>query len=223
MVEQAGMAKMAERFGLGQRTGIDLPGEVKGAIPSPEYKRRHKLGKWQGGDTVNMAIGQGYIQVTPLQLVDYTAALANGGTLWRPQLVKEIRDTSGTLVRGFTPEAHGELGLKPENRAAIIRGMRRVVEPGGTAPNVAIAGLDIAAKTGTAQTGKGKDNAVFVCFAPADHPKIAIAVLIEKVGHGNEFAGPVARKILLQYFGKSLAPPDHKDQQAQKTVKPKRG
>ena len=79
--------------------------------------------------------------------------------------------------------------------------MRKVVEKDGTAPNVAIPGLDIAAKTGTAQTGKGKDNSVFICFAPADHPTIAIAVLVEKVGHGNEFAGPVAREILLQYFG----------------------
>jgi len=85
--------------------------------------------------------------------------------------------------------------------------MRRVVQPGGTAPNVAIPGLDIAAKTGTAQTGRGKDNAVFICFAPADHPKIAIAVLIEKVGHGNEFAGPVARQILLQYFGHNTEKP----------------
>jgi len=224
MVEQTGMAAMAARFGMGERTGIDLPGEVKGVIPSPEYKKKHKLGKWQGGDTVNMSIGQGFVQVTPLQLAAYTAALANGGTLWRPQLVKEVRDTSGGLVRGFTPEPHGELHLKSEYRDAIVRGMRRVVEPGGTAPNVAIPGLDIAAKTGTAQTGKGKDNSVFVCFAPVDHPKIAIAVLIEKVGHGNEFAGPVARKILLQYFGKSITPDvAHDNQPAQKSRKAKRG
>jgi penicillin-binding protein 2 len=224
MTEQSGMASMAARFGLGERTGIDLPGEVKGTIPGPEYKVRHKLGKWVGGDTVNMSIGQGYVQVTPLQLADYTAALANGGTLWRPQLVKEVRDTSGAPVRKFTPQSHGELGLKPEYRNAIIRGMRRVLEPGGTAPNVAIPGLEIAGKTGTAQTGKGKDNSVFVCFAPVDHPKIAIAVLIEKVGHGNEFAGPVARKVLLQYFGKSITPNAAlKNQQVKNSGKTKRG
>jgi penicillin-binding protein 2 len=200
MVEQRGMEQMAKRFGLGARTGIDLPGEVRGSIPSPEYKQRHHLDKWQRGDTVNMAIGQGFVQVTPLQLADYTAALANGGTLWHPHLVKEVRAPSGGRVNVIAPEKRGDLGLRPEFRDAIVRGMRKVVEPGGTAPNVAIPGLDIAAKTGTAQTGKGKDNAVFVCFAPADHPKIAIAVLIEKVGHGNEFAGPVARQMLLEYF-----------------------
>ncbi len=201
-VEQGGLEQMARRFGLGERTGIDLPGEVKGLVPNPEYKAKHRLDKWQRGDTVNMAIGQGFLQVTPLQLADYTAALANGGTLWRPQLISEIRDTSGNLLQGLAPEKRGDLGIRPEHLAAIVRGMRHVTEMGGTAPNVAIPGLDIAAKTGTAQTGRGKDNSVFVCFAPADHPKIAIAVLIEKVGHGNEFAGPVARQMLLQYFGR---------------------
>ena len=207
MVGQRGMEQMAKRFGLGERTGIDLPGEVRGTVPTPEYKLRHKLDRWQQGDLVNMSIGQGYLQVTPLQLADYTAALGNGGTLWRPQLVKEIRDPAGNLVRGLIPEKRGDLGIKPQFREAIVRGMRQVVRTGGTAPNVAIPGLDIAAKTGTAQTGRGKDNSVFVCFAPADHPKIAIAVLIEKVGHGNEFAGPVARRILLQYFGKNTEKP----------------
>jgi penicillin-binding protein 2 len=207
MVEQSGMERMARRFGLGERTGIDLPGEVRGVVPSPEYKRKHHLDKWQRGDTVNMAIGQGYLQVTPLQLANYAAALANGGTLWKPRLVKEIRNSAGGLVQAMAPEKRGELGIRPEFRDAIVRGMRRVVQPGGTAPNVAIPGLDIAAKTGTAQTGRGKDNAVFICFAPADHPTIAIAVLVEKVGHGNEFAGPVARQMLLQYFGHAAAKP----------------
>jgi penicillin-binding protein 2 len=219
-VDQPGLEQMAKRFGLGERTGIDLPGELKGAIPSPQYKRRHHLDRWQRGDTVNMAIGQGYVQVTPLQLADFTAALANGGTLWRPQLVKEIRDAGGGLVHSLAPEKRGELGLKQENLNAIVRGMRRVVQNGGTAPNVAIPGLDIAAKTGTAQTGSGGDNSVFVCFAPLDHPKIAIAVLIEKVGHGNEFAGPVARQMLLQYF---RHPKESEKQQVQAPQKAHRG
>ncbi len=215
-VDQRGMENMAKRFGLGERTGIDLPGEVRGVVPTPEYKQRHHLDRWQRGDTVNMSIGQGYVQVTPLQLADYTAALANGGTLWRPQLVQEVRDSSGNLVHSMTPEKRGDLSLKPEYRDAIVRGMRKVVQKGGTAPNVAIPGLDIAAKTGTAQTGRGKDNSVFVCFAPADHPKIAIAVLIEKVGHGNEFAGPVARQMLLQYFGHNSDKPKIQAQGARK-------
>ncbi|HLJ53762.1 MAG TPA: penicillin-binding protein 2 [Chthonomonadaceae bacterium] len=200
-VEQGRIEAMAKRFGLGDRTGIDLPGEAAGVVPGPAYKLRHGLDAWQRGDTVNLSIGQGYLQVTPLQLADYTAALANGGTLWRPQLVKEVRDSAGNLVRRPDPEKRRELGLTPKHRDLLVRGMERVVEPGGTASNIAIPGLRIAAKTGTAQTGIGRDNSVFICFAPVDHPKIAIAVLIEKVGHGNEFAGPVARRMLLQYFG----------------------
>lgn len=200
-VGQRGMEAWARRFGLGAKTEIDLPSEHIGIVPSPEYKARMHLDRWQRGDTVNMSIGQGFVAVTPLQLANYTSALANGGTLWKPRLVKEIRTSSGELVSTLHPEKHGELGLKPEFRDAIVRGMRRVVEPGGTAPNAAVPGLEIAGKTGTAQTA-GQDNSVFVCFAPVDHPKIAIAVLIQNVGHGSEFAAPVARKMLMQFFGR---------------------
>jgi penicillin-binding protein 2 len=148
--------------------------------------------------------------VTPLQLADYTAALANGGTLWRPQLVREIVDTSGekpVVIHRLKPEARGRLGLEQGHRDAIVAGMRRVLEPGGTAYGSAIPGLDVAGKTGSAQMfwhGQASTNSVFVCFAPADHPKIAIAVLVEGAGHGSDVAAPIARRMLNHYFNLKL-------------------
>jgi penicillin-binding protein 2 len=200
------LAEWARRFGLGERTGIDLPVDSRGIIPTPEWKKKTKRGPWVPGDVVNMAIGQGYVGVTPLQLADYTAALANGGTLWRPQLVQEIVDTSGerpVTLHHLTPESRGSLGVSAHHRDAIVEGMRRTLEPGGTAYGSAIPNLEVAGKTGSAQVvwhGEHVTNSVFVCFAPIDQPKIAIAVLVEGAGHGADVAAPIARRMLNQYF-----------------------
>ncbi len=204
-VGESNLAMWAHRFGLGESTEIDLPPtrSAKGLIPTPEWKQETKRGRWVQGDLLNMSIGQGYVGVTTLQMANYTAALANGGTLWRPQLVREIRDVSGPhpiVLRSLKPQKRGELGLKPHNRDAIVEGMRRALQRRGTAFASAIPGLDIAGKTGTAQVTKTQDNSVFVCFAPADHPKIAIAVLVEKGGHGSDVAAPIARRMLNQYL-----------------------
>lgn len=203
------LIKWAHRFGLGEATGIDLPPTrvAKGLVPSPEWKQKTKRGPWVPGDLLNMSIGQGYVGVTTLQMANYTAAIANGGTLWRPQLVREVRDVSGPqmrIIRTMEPEKKGDLGLSAEHRAAIVEGMRRVLMKRGTAAACAIPGLDVAGKTGTAQVTKTEDNSVFVCFAPADHPKIAIAVLVEKGGHGSDVAAPIARRMLNQYLHLNL-------------------
>lgn len=202
MVHLDNLSNWAKRFGLSSKTGIDLPSDKRGNIPSPEWLiEKHK--EWHPGNLVNMAIGQGDVQVSPLQLVSYVSALANGGTLWKPQLVSEIVDSSNRTVMKIKPEAKGKLGLQEKNRLAILRGMRRVVESGGTAGRLAIPGLEFAGKTGTAQRGNGTNNGVFVCYAPVDHPKIAIAVLVEGTRqNGADIAGPVARNMLMNYFHK---------------------
>src|SRR5579884_1983414 len=212
-VGEENLAAWARRFGLGEKTGIDLPASVdaKGTVPSPEWKQRHRLGPWVPGDLLNMAIGQGYVGVTPLQLACYTAALANGGTLYRPQIVREVVDESSghpVVLRQMRPEVRGTLGLSPANRDAIVEGMQRTLQPGGTAYGSSIPGLAIAGKTGTAEVllhGKPASNSLFVCFAPADHPKIALAVVVEGGGHGADTAAPIARRILGQFFGLRLA------------------
>ncbi len=198
--EKDNIAAMAKRFGLGQKTDIDLPSDKAGLVPTPEWKRKHKLGGWYRGDTLNMSIGQGFVQASPLQLADFAAALANGGTLWRPHLVSAIIDPVTGKVQPIKPEPRGSLGLSPANRNAIVEGMRHALLPGGTAAASAIPGLSIAGKTGTVQIKKGVDNAVFICFAPIENPRIAIAVLVEGGGYGAQTAAPIARRMLAQFF-----------------------
>lgn len=199
------LEQWAKNFGLGEKTGIDIPTDYPGVVPSKEWKAKSHRPPWVEGDLVNMSIGQGDVGVTPLQLCDYTAAIANGGKLWTPQLLLQMIDVTGEkpkVVRSLEPKLRRNLGLKPGNRDAIVRGMRRVVKPGGTAAGIQIAGLEVAGKTGSAEVGdkSGLTHSVFVCFAPADHPKIAIAVFVEKAGHGADVAAPVARRMLQQYF-----------------------
>ena len=208
------LAEWAKKFGLGKTTGIDLPSGQPGRVPSPAWKRKvardpaNKI--WYPGETANMAIGQGDLLVTPIQLANYTAALANGGTLWRPHLVREIVDTSGpktTVVQAIAPEARGNLGLKPENLNLIVAGMRKTMQKGGTAFACAIPGLDIAGKTGTVEI-KQQRNSMFVCFAglPGEKPRIALAILVEGGGYGSETAAPMARRLLAQYFHITISP-----------------
>ncbi len=205
MVEIDRLAKMARRFGLGSAPGIDLPltRSSKGLIPTPEWKKKAHHEVWYPGDTLLTGIGQGFVKVTPLQLACYTAALANGGTRWRPQLVAEVRDPNrarGAPVRTMQPESLGTLGISPQTRDSIVEGMRRAMQRGGTAYGSAIPGLDVAGKTGTAQVTNKNDNSVFVCYAPADNPRIAIAVLVENGGHGSDVAAPIARRMLINYL-----------------------
>ncbi|HVF10476.1 MAG TPA: penicillin-binding protein 2 [Abditibacteriaceae bacterium] len=194
------LAEIARQFGLGQSTGIDLPIDESGLIPDPAWRRRayagnRDLAHWYPGNTLNMAIGQGDVLTTPLQMALATAAVANGGTLWQPHLLKAVQDKNGKIVRTTEPQGRS---VRIERRYLdIVRaGMRQVVT-NGTGKTVALPQVEIAGKTGSAEDDHHVlPHAWFVCFAPYHNPRIAIAVIVENSGHGSENAAPIAKKIL---------------------------
>jgi penicillin-binding protein 2 len=206
----------AELFGLGARTGIDLPGEAPGLVPTVKWKRVNYSESWVTGDTYNMSIGQGYVLATPLQMVNATAAIANGGILYRPQIVREVTDGEGNVVRVFAPEVIRRLPVSAENLSVVRQGMRgAVASPGGTAWALKVPGVAVAGKTGSAEfaVDRNKDglpdrdregnlptHAWFVAFAPYDNPEIALVVFIYGGGEGSAAAVPVANDILNYYF-----------------------
>lgn len=211
------IAHYARMFGLGEATGIDLPGEKSGLIPTKKWKLARMKQPWQAGETISISIGQGFDLVTPLQLASAYSALANGGTLWKPRLVKCIETIDGKVHKEFLPEKKGDLSLKKETINVLSRALWGVVnEPGGTCRVAARPNTDVCGKTGTAQVvglpqkdrerrerrigALQRDHALFVCFAPLAKPEIAIAVIVENAGHGGSVAGPIARKILDAYF-----------------------
>lgn len=193
-----------ERFGFGKETGLDMNGESAGLLPSQDWKRRRFNQIWYPGDTVSVGIGQGYTLVTPLQLAYATAILANDGIGYRPHLVKQEAPVD---IR---------LELKPEHLDLVKRAMTAVTLPGGTAAYAGSgASYAFAGKTGTAQVigikqGKKyvekdvneyhRDHAWFIAFAPADKPRIALAVLAENAGHGGSISAPIARKVIDYYL-----------------------
>lgn len=207
------MAKYARLFGLGTRTGIDLlrPGDPQierdGIVPDPAWKAARHRGPWYGGETVDYAIGQAMLACTPLQMCNVAAAIANGGTLYRPQLVQRIvqhdAQNRPQVVRQLQPEIMGRLGLSDRTLEIIRQGMRSVMTPGGTAAHMAIPGVAVAGKTGTAEVvrnGRKVDNAWFIAYAPADRPRIAVCVFVETGGHGGTTAAPIARKIIAKHL-----------------------
>ncbi len=202
------MASFARKFGLGAKTGIDLPYVDKaGTVPDPEWKRKHHQ-EWVGGDTVDFAIGQSALGTTPLQMCNAVAAIANGGTLYKPQLVESITryDPKGAkrIVRRMEPVVARKVGVSQKTLSTIVQAMEAVMQPGGTGAASAIPGLRIAGKTGTAQRYNHKDNAWYVGFAPIENPKIAICVFVEEGGHGGTIAAPIARKIIAKYLNIKL-------------------
>ncbi len=190
--------KYGEMFGFGDRTGIDLPGEKRGLLPSTEYYDR-KLGKgrWTKGYLVSLGIGQGELNTTPLQLANFAAAIANNGTLHQPHLVRGYRDTrTGTYVPlSFDSR---QLPVSAKTFEAVRLGMRGVVLQ-GTGTLARVPGVTVAGKTGTAQNPHGQDHAWFVCFAPVENPRIAIAVLVENAGFGGSISAPIAREMINYY------------------------
>lgn len=192
----------ATAFGLGSRLGIDLPGEKTGLVPDPEWKKTAEPQNpiWRIGDTYHTAIGQGGMKVTPLQMAAMTAALANGGTLWRPYLLDARYDTDGTLAERHSPEAIRRDLASKESLATVTAGMRDTVTR-GTARLLQDIPVAVAAKTGTAQTVPGKPPHAWVtAFAPADNPEIAIVVMVEHAGEGATVAVPITNEILQWYF-----------------------
>ena len=200
--------KYAAAYGIGKRTGIDLPGETTGTLPSPKWKERLYKDVWYGGDTVSVSIGQGYLEASPIQMLKVVGAVANGGTLYTPQLVNEIRDQHGRALKHFSPVNEGRVPVSEADLAIIRQGMLGVIESDyGTAHNVYIPGFHYAGKTGTAENvpttdnPSGRNHAWFVCFAPYDQPKIAVVVFMdESGGFGAVNAAPVAQAIVKSYF-----------------------
>jgi penicillin-binding protein 2 len=204
------------KFGFGEKTGIDLEGESSGLLPSRDWKERrwHKI--WYPGETVIAGIGQGYHLTTPLQLARAVAMIANGGKRIEPRLVQAVRDPLTHVWQPMPVSVDGQVAFKPENLEAVRAAMVDVMRPGGTAAAAAAgASYVIAGKTGTAQvvgikqgarydasrlSRQNIDHALFIAFAPADDPKIAIAVLVENGGHGGSTAAPIARAVMDYYL-----------------------
>lgn len=216
LAEMTGMdriAKIAMDFGLGSKTGIGVNPEASGRIPTHAWTTLRHKGQFRVGYTLNAAIGQGSSTVTILQLAMAYAALANGGTLYAPQIVHAVETSDGAVVQEFSPRVRRSLSVKPEHIAFINKSLEGVVtDEKGTAYKERIAGVDIAGKTGTAQTSRSsrgidpsrlwyfhRDHAWFAGFAPAKSPEIAIVVLVEHGGAGGRAAAPVAMRIARDY------------------------
>jgi len=194
------IAKYARLLGLGDFTGIDIPGEVRGLIPDPSWKK----GPWYIGDTANMSIGQGYVQVTPIQMAVLVSAIANGGKVYRPRIVSKIIGQDGT-VKIQSPILIRDLSKFKREIGIIKEGMKLVVDI-GTGNLARVEGVTVAGKTGTAENFPnienplGKDHAWFIAYAPADNPKIALSILIEQGGHGGSTSAPIAAEIISYYL-----------------------
>jgi len=200
--------KYAAAYGIGKKTGIDVPGETSGTLPTPAWKKKVVKDDWYTGDTVNLSIGQGFLEASPIQLLRVVSAVANGGVLYAPYLVADARDPQGRIVKSFGPHPQGDVGVSESNLAIVREGMLGAIEdPYGTAHNVYIPGFHYAGKTGTAENfptidnPQGRNHAWFVCFAPYDHPKIAVVVFMDQSGgFGAVNAAPVAQAIMTAYF-----------------------
>ncbi|MCK5052932.1 MAG: hypothetical protein KAR65_01560 [Anaerolineales bacterium] len=194
---------MATAFGLGQTTGVEI-GDEAGQVPSPENSAEVLGEEWAAWHPVQLAIGQSVLLVSPLQVARYVAAVGNGGTLYRPQLVLEILNAEGDMLQEFVPDPQAQLPVSPENLAAIQEAMVNVVDkPGATAYRKFLGiNLNVAGKTGTAST-EGDPHAWFAGYTfeeREDKPDIAIAVILENVGEGSDWAAPVFRRIVETYF-----------------------
>jgi penicillin-binding protein 2 len=217
-----GIAEYARRLGLGLPTGIALEHEKAGTIPDTQWKRRRFKQPWYEGETLSVAIGQGYVTATPLQMANLAATIANGGMRYRPQYLKRISAPDGTVREEMHPDMLGEAGLKKSTLAQVRSAMRDVVmTESGTGKKARVLGVEVAGKTGTSQvvkmgerersnkgTKQTRDHAWFIAFAPVENPEIAIATLVEHAGGGGgAIAAPIAQEILEHYFSRNSGPP----------------
>ena len=203
-------------FGFGRLSGLDIKGENAGLLPTPDWKQRRFKQPWYQGETVITGIGQGYTLVTPMQLAQATAILANNGVAMKPHLVSKIEKAITGQPLVIAPLIQDKIEINAENLEIVKRGMVAVTLPGGTAASIgANAPYSIAAKTGTAQVvgirqnekynassidERHRDHALFIAYAPAENPTIALAVIVENGGHGGSAAGPIARKVMDYYL-----------------------
>ena len=221
------IAHFIGQFGFGTKTGIDVEGEATGVLPSQDWKRRRfkkpEQQRWYAGETISVAIGQGYNAYTPLQMAQAMAAIANNGVVYRPHLVDHIEDIRSGERTAITPKIERTIALKPEHLAFIKSALAGVNIEGTGARAFAKAEYSSAGKTGTAQViaikqnekydekrtlERHRDHALFIAFAPLENPKIALAVVVENSGFGARFAAPVARQVLDYYLlGKRVNEP----------------
>jgi penicillin-binding protein 2 len=201
----ARLRKYALAFGLAAKSGIDLPGEFEGNWPTNASMLKSSGLPLEPSDVCSLAIGQGAMQATPLQMANVESAVVNGGTLYHPHIVAEIRDPLGRLVKRYDPQIIRHVPVTQEALKAVRQGMDEVTDPGGTAYGLAIPGFRFGGKTGTAETagGAGPNTTWFVAYAPAKHAQIAMAVFVDRSGgYGAQVAAPIARAIMVEYFHK---------------------
>jgi penicillin-binding protein 2 len=204
--------KWAREFGFGEKTGIDLPSESSGRVPDKKWKKSYfkkkEMQLWLPGDTVNMAIGQGDLIVTPLQLGVAYSALLNGGKVLKPQVVEEVKKHDGKVVFKSKPEVKREIPLGDKMSSRLKYYLGSVVKEGTARKAFAGFPVEVGGKTGTAEVYGKEDFAWFVGFAPLDKPQYLVVVLVEEGGHGGEIAAPAARRILAYLFGEELVMPE---------------
>ena len=193
------MARYARMLGLERELGISLPSEATGLVPDSLWKKINFGEQWYPGDTANMSIGQGYLEATPLQMASLISTIANGGVIYKPLLIKKIIDGRGKIVETFPPKILGKPRISSETLSIIRKGLREAVLS-GTSQALKFKALAVAGKTGTAQNPHGEDHAWFICYAPEEASRIALAILVEHGGHGASAAAPLARRILHGIF-----------------------
>lgn len=193
------------KFGLGSRLMVDLTSEVSGFVPETSYYDKfYGKNRWNAHTVISLAIGQGELGITPLQVANFTAAIANRGWYYTPHVIKEI---DGEPITDTIYTKRHETGISKENYEMVVEGMFRVIEA-GTGRGVRFSDdIEICGKTGTAQNPHGKDHSIFIAFAPKDDPKIAIAVYVENVGFGSTWAAPITSLMIEQYLTDTITRP----------------
>ena len=192
--------KYGQMLGFGHKTGIDIPEETKGLLPSTEYyNKRYGPKGWTEGYVVSLGIGQGELGVSPLQMALYTSILSNSGTFNQPHLVRSLKNPLTGEITPVQYKKH-EVAIDKDYFKVIQKGMYLVVNGNGTARSIRTSDVSIAGKTGTAQNPHGQDHSWFIAYAPADDPKIAICVMVENAGFGATVAAPIAQRIILRYL-----------------------
>lgn len=201
------LASYAKTFGFGEKSGIELAGEVGGMVPTEGWKQETYGEEWYPGETLIAAIGQGYYLATPMQQALLLMAVANGGIVYKPRLVEKIYNPAGYVTDTIKPEVLRTIYLRPEHWGALRQGLEAVVSSGTGAGAFRGLGQRVAGKSGSAETGNGTTHSWFACYAPADKPEIVVAALVEEGGEGSSAAAPVVRKVLEAYFGSSAQVP----------------
>ncbi len=230
------IAHYAAELGLGRKTGIDLPHEKGGTVPSTAWKKRRFGVPWYSGETLSVAVGQGYLNTTPLQLASLISAVANGGKLYVPQVVERVEDIYGVTVKAYPPKEKGRANISEMTLRIIQEALLGAVnEPGCTGGAAALKQVKVAGKTGTAQVVrmasdfkrgemnrlpvKFRDHAWFVAYAPFEDPQIAVSVLVEHGGYGGAAAAPIAKRVIARYFNLDLGPPQKGEEGSADTLR----